>query len=73
MCAITSLTSFAYKMYTKFRKEGLKCPSFSMPCWHSDEKTCLLVGEDIQKPLQLEGETCLLGIDRDKYHPLLES
>ncbi len=32
-------------------------------CWCIDEKTCLLTGVDIQKPPQLKGETCLLGID----------
>jgi hypothetical protein len=41
-------------------------------CWCIDEKTCLLIGVDIQKPPQLKGETHLLGIDCVKDHPLLE-
>jgi hypothetical protein len=66
MCAATSLTPFAYKMDTKFKEEGLQCPSFSMLCWHNDEKIHLHVSEDIPNPLQLEGKTCLVGIDFDK-------
>jgi hypothetical protein len=73
MCAVTSLTPFAYKMYTKFKEEGFQCSSFSMPHWHNNEETHLHVNEDIPKPLQLEGKTCLVGIDCDKDHSLLES
>ncbi len=43
-----------------------------MPHWHNDEETHLHVNEDIPKPLQLEGKTCLVGIHCDKDHPLLE-
>jgi len=37
-----------------------------MPCWHINEKIHLPASVDIQKLLQLKGETCLLGIHHDK-------
>ncbi len=39
-------------------------------CWHINEERCLSIGVNIQKPLQLERETCLLGTDHDKNCPL---
>jgi hypothetical protein len=42
------------------------------PCWHINEKTHPPIGADIQKPPQLEGETCPLGTNHDKNHLSLE-
>jgi hypothetical protein len=50
----------------KLKEEGFQCPSLPTPCWHIDEKTHLSIGVNIQKPLQLEGKTCSLGINHDK-------
>jgi hypothetical protein len=63
-----SLTPFAYKMHVKLREEGIWCPSLPTPC----EEICLPTGVDIRKCPQLERETCLLSIDRDKDHLLSE-
>ncbi len=56
----------------KFGKGMPLVPFASSSCWHIDEETCLLTDVDIQKPPQLKGETCLLGIDCVKDRPLLE-
>jgi hypothetical protein len=44
-----------------------------MPCWHIDEKTCSPTNLNIQKPPQLEGETCPLGTNHNKDHPSFKS
>ncbi len=41
-----------------------------MPCWHIDEETHPHIGVNIRKSPHLEGETCLLGTDCNKDHPL---
>jgi hypothetical protein len=43
-----------------------------MPCCHINEETCPLASVNTQKPLQLEGETCLPRTNHDKNHPSLE-
>lgn len=40
-----------------------------MLCCHIDEENGLLIDENIQRPLWLEGEISPLGVDRDKGHP----
>jgi hypothetical protein len=59
-------------MCTKLKEEALQCPLLLTPYWHIDEKIHLPTGVNIRKPPQLEGETCLLGIEHDKIHCLLE-
>jgi hypothetical protein len=56
----------------KIEKGGPLAPFAPLSCWHIDEETCLPIGVDIRKPPQLEGETCPLGTDYIKNHPLLE-
>jgi hypothetical protein len=64
------LTPSTYKMCAKLKEEGLHRPLFPTPCWHIDEETHLPIALDIQKSPQLERETCLLGTDYNKDHPL---
>jgi hypothetical protein len=59
-------------MCAKLKEEGLECPLFPMPCWHIDEETHPPTSLNIQKSPQLEKETCLLGTDCNKDHPLLK-
>ncbi len=66
------MTPFAYKMCINLKEQGFQWPSFPTPCWHIEEGTCSLFGADIQKPFQFEGKTCMLGINPNKDHPLLE-
>jgi hypothetical protein len=55
------------------KEEGLQNPSHSMPCWHINAKNHQPTGANIsQRPLWLEGEIGLLGIDRHKDHPWFE-
>jgi hypothetical protein len=56
-------------MNVTLKKEGLKNPLRSMPCWHINEKNNWPIDVNIQRPLWLEGETNPLSIDRDKGHP----
>ncbi len=56
------------KMCTKLIEESFQCPLLPMPCWHIDEEICSPYGVNIQKLLQ--GETCPLGTNCDKDHPL---
>jgi hypothetical protein len=67
-----SLTPYVYKLCVKLREKDLQCLLFPMPCWHINEKTHSLASLDIQKILQLKGETCLLGTHYDKAIPSLE-
>jgi hypothetical protein len=60
-------------MCAKLREEGFQCLSLPTPLGTLMKKPIHFVGVDIQKPLWLEGETCPLGIDCDKYHPSFES
>jgi hypothetical protein len=63
------LTSFTYKMNAKLKEEGFQRPLCFMPCWHIDEEKHQPVIVNTQRPLWLEVEICLLGINRDKSHP----
>jgi hypothetical protein len=63
-----SLTPLAYKMNEKTKEKGFQSLSRSMPCWHINEKKHWPTNVNIQRPLWLEGETSLLGIDCDKTH-----
>ncbi len=68
MHVVMPLTPSIYEMCIKLKEEGFQCFSFPMPCLHIIEEACLLANVDSWKPLQLEGETCVSGIDDDKYH-----
>jgi hypothetical protein len=37
-----------------------------------DQEICSFTNVNIRKTPQLEGKTCLLGTNGDKYHPLFE-
>jgi len=56
-------------MNAKFKEEGFQRPLCFMPCWHIDEEKHQHVVVNTKRPLWLEVEICLLGINRDKSHP----
>jgi hypothetical protein len=64
-----SPTPFTYKMNTKSKNKGFQSPSHFHASCHIDEKNSLLIDANTQRPLWLEGEINLLGVDCDKGHP----